>query len=398
MLLQASPSLAQGVDDMKKERTRIEQQIAASKQLLATAEKDIQGQLGKMTVLTEQIRRQQLLVNSLNAEMRAVQAEMKANEQRQRQLERDLTQRKQSYARALRQSTHRNTFAQRLTFLFSAESFRQMYRRARYLHEYSDFQLRQGREIQARQQELEEKQQELKALQAEKQELLVRQQQEQDALAAQRAEQQALVKKLQKKKADIKQEMARQQREYDRLNKEIDRLIAEQIAASQKKKGGSEETGSAKSTTTYKMSAEEVRLSGSFEANKGKLPVPVRGAYMLASHYGINQVEGMKDVKVNNQGVDIRCGEGTTIRTIFDGEVSAVFVIPTRQTYGVLVRHGEYISVYCNLATLTVKQGDKVEANAALGTAGADASGTPLLQFQLRRNQQRLNPEEWIRF
>lgn len=401
LLLQATSSMSQNVNDMKKERTRIEKQIAESKKMLATTEKDVKGQISRMTFLSEQIRQQQALVNSLDAEVKAVNAEMKANEERQRKLESDLAQRKESYAKALKMSTKRNSFENRLTFLFSAESFRQMYRRARYLREYSDFQVRQGREIQEKQKELEEKQKELAALRAEKQELLARQQQERDALASQRAEQQELVKKLQKKQADIKKEMARQQSEYDRLNKEIDRLIAEQIAASQKKKNAGktdEKASEGKSTPTFKMSAEDVKLSGSFEANKGKLPVPVLGPYMLANHYGINQVEGMKDVKVNNQGVDIRCGAGATIRSIFEGEVSAIFVIPTRQTYGVLVRHGEYISVYCNLATLNVKQGDKVKLNTVLGTAGNDVSDEPILQFQLRRNQQRLNPEEWIRF
>lgn len=394
-LLQVSPAVSQSVSEMKKERTRIEKQIAESKKMLATTEKDVKGQISKLNVLTEQIRQQQALVTSLDAEVRAVNNEMKANEERQKQLENNLSQRKQSYAKALKMSSHRNTFENRLSFLFSAESFRQMYRRARYLSEYSHFQVKQGQEIQEKQRELEEKQKELAVLRADKEELLNRQQQERDNLTAKKSEQQAMVKKLQNKQANIKKEISRQQSEYDRLNKEIDRLIAEQIAASQKKKN-TEDTGSG--GNTYKMSAEDVKLSGSFAANKGKLPVPVLGSYMLVAHYGINQVEGMKDVKVNNQGVDIRCGTDATIRSIFEGEVSAVFVIPTRQTYGVLVRHGEYISVYCNLTSLKVKQGDKVKLSTVLGSAGNDASGDPVIQFQLRKNQQRLNPEEWIRF
>lgn len=401
LFLQAIPSMSQSVNDMKMERTRIEKLIAESKKMLATTEKDVKGQLSKMTFLTEQIRQQQALVNTLDAELKAVNDEMKNNEKQQRKLESDLAQRKQSYAKALNTSARQNSFENRLTFLFSADSFRQMFRRARYLREYSDFQARQGREILEKQKELEEKQKELAALRAEKQELLSRQQQERDALTTKRAEQQQLVKKLQKKQTDIKKEMSRQQSQYDRLNKEIDRLIAEQIAASQKKKSAAKTDDKAtkgKGMPTFKMSAEDVKLSGSFEANKGKLPVPVLGPYLLVNHYGINQVEGIKDVKVNNQGVDIRCGAGATIRSIFDGEVSAIFIIPTRQTYGVLVRHGEYISVYCNLVNLNVKQGDKVKLNTVLGNAGNDMSGQPVLQFQLRRNQQRLNPEEWIRF
>lgn len=391
--------MSQNVNDMKAERTRIERQIAESKKMLATTEQDVKGQMRTLNTLSEQIRQQQALINSLDAELKAVNTEMKKCEERQQQLASDLAQRRQSYAKALTMSSHRNTFERRLTFLFSAESYSQMYRRARYLREYSNFQIRMGKEIQAKQEELVAKQEELAKLRTEKQALFDRQQQERDALSAQQSQQQALVKKLQKRQADIKHEITRQQSQYDRLNKEIDRLIAEQIAASQRKRNAGKTDGTKdQGTPTFKMSAEDVKLSGTFAANKGKLPVPVLGPYMLTAHYGINQVEGMKDVKVNNQGVDIRCGAGATIRSIFEGEVSAVFVIPTRQTYGVLIRHGEYISVYCNLSTLNIKQGDKVKANTVLGTAGKDASGEPVIQFQLRKNQQRLNPEEWIRF
>lgn len=398
-LLPYFPAFSQNVNDMKAERARIEQQIAESKKMLATTEQDVKGQMRTLGTLTEQIRQQQALIGSLDAELRAVDADMKTCEERQQQLAADLAQRRQSYAKALTMASHRNTFERRLTFLFTAKSYSQMYRRARYLREYSNFQIRMGKEIQTKQEELAAKQNELIELRAEKQTLRIRQQQERDALAAQQSQQQALVKKLQKQQADIKHEINRQQSQYDRLNKEIDRLIAEQIAASQRKRNTVKKEGTAdQGTPTFKMSAEDVKLSGTFAANKGKFPVPVLGPYMLVAHYGINKVEGMKDVKVNNQGVDIRCGAGATIRSIYEGEVSAIFVIPTRQTYGVLVRHGEYISVYCNLATLNIKQGDKVKLNTVLGTAGKDASGEPIIQFQLRKNQQRLNPEEWIRF
>ena len=119
---------------------------------------------------------------------------------------------------------------------------------------------------------------------------------------------------------------------------------------------------------------------------------------MLLNHYGINQVEGMKDVKLNNLGVDVKCGVGANVRNIFDGEVSTVFEHPTRKTYGVLIRHGNYISVYCNLATTNVHQGQKLKAGATIGTVATDAQGDNILQFQLRKDLQRLNPEQWIKF
>ena len=323
--------------------------------------------------------------------------------------------RKSRYASALSQSLHRNSFENRLLFLLSSDTFRQMYRRMRYLGEYAHFQAQMGREIQAKQQELEEKRAQLTELKASQTELLAQRQHEQQALATQQAEQQALVSRLQKQQATIKSELKRQQSEYDRLDKKIEQLINEQIAASQAKAKAKEKAATAKGKETkkpdtptppaessskvgFKMSADDVKLSGSFQQNKGRLPVPVQGSYMIASHYGIQQMSGMKHVTVNNQGVDLRCSRGATARNIYDGEVSAIFEHPSRKTYGILVRHGNYISVYCNLATLSVRQGDKVKGGAPLGTIHTDPSGESILQFQLRKDLQRLNPEEWIKF
>ncbi|MBP5424979.1 MAG: peptidoglycan DD-metalloendopeptidase family protein [Prevotella sp.] len=407
LLLTSSLSVqAQSVQQLKANRTKLESQISESKKLLATTNKDVKSQVNTLSVLSAQVKEQQALIDALDREVKAVSDTMIILEQHQRELEKELTMRKDSYARALRMATHRNTFENRLSFLFSAETFHQMYRRARYLREYSDFQAKEGREIQLKQEELAEKKKTLEQMHAEKAELLTKRQAEREVLAQKQSSQQAIVKQLQKKQANLKEEIARRQKEHDELDRRINKLIEEQIAASQKKKKektpketpsgntAKKETGS----SSYKMSPEEVKLSGSFVNNKGRLPVPVVGPYLIVSHYGINQVEGMKDVKVNNQGVDIRSKDGATVRSIFSGEVAAVFEYDKRNFYGVLVRHGEYISVYCNLGDVAVRQGQKIQANTPLGTVRTDASGDCILKFQLRRNTQRLNPEEWVRF
>jgi len=405
-LVQTSPSWAQTVQQMKKDRARLEQQINESRKLLASTGKDVKSQLKQLSVLSEQIRQQSELVSRLSNEVKATEEEIKIANETLRQLEGELEKRKQRYASALSQSTHRNSLENRLLFLLSSDTFRQMYRRLRYLSEYSNFQAQQGRDIQARQQELETKRAELETLKESQTELLAKQKSEQQALAAKQTEQKALVGRLQKQQASIKSELTRQQSEYDRLDKRIEQLINEQIKASQAKaKASSSKSKTTKKTDApssakggFKMSADDVKLSGSFQGNKGRLPVPVQGSYMIAAHYGIRQMEGMKHVTVNNQGVDLRCSSGATARSIFDGEVSAIFEHPSRKTYGVLVRHGDYISVYCNLTSPLVRQGDKVKGGTSLGAIHTDTSGETILQFQLRKNLQRLNPEEWIRF
>lgn len=138
------------------------------------------------------------------------------------------------------------------------------------------------------------------------------------------------------------------------------------------------------------MTSVDRKLSGSFEANRGRLPMPITGNYRVVSHFGQYNVEGLKGVKLDNKGINILGQPGARARSIYDGEVSAVFGFSGSMV--VMVRHGSYISVYCNLSSVSVSRGQKVSTRQALGTVGRDN----ILQFQLRHNMSKLNPESWI--
>lgn len=138
------------------------------------------------------------------------------------------------------------------------------------------------------------------------------------------------------------------------------------------------------------MTSVDRKLSGSFEANRGRLPMPITGGYRVVSHFGQYNVEGLKGVKLDNKGINILGQPGARARSIYDGEVSAVFGFSGSMV--VMVRHGSYISVYCNLSSVSVSRGQKVSTRQALGTVGRDN----ILQFQLRHNMSKLNPESWI--
>ena len=138
------------------------------------------------------------------------------------------------------------------------------------------------------------------------------------------------------------------------------------------------------------MTSVDRKLSGSFEANRGRLPMPITGTYRVVSHFGQYNVEGLKGVKLDNKGINILGQPGARARSIYDGEVSAVFGFSGSMV--VMVRHGSYISVYCNLSSVSVSRGQKVSTRQALGTVGRDN----ILQFQLRHNMSKLNPESWI--
>ena len=172
---------------------------------------------------------------------------------------------------------------------------------------------------------------------------------------------------------------------------------AESARIAMEKKARIDEERAAKEVESARKASEEVArlssadrlISGGFEANKGRLPSPLSGG-RIVSHFGQHTVEGLPGVVLDNKGINILGQSGSVARSIYDGVVSAVF--NAGGTMGVLVRHGAYISVYCNLSSVSVSRGQKVSARQTLGTVGRDN----ILQFQLRRERDKLNPEKWI--
>ena len=390
------------VKEMTNQRAKIEQEISESQRLLTSAKKDIDGQLAQLSALTAQIKKQQQYVDRLNADVRAIDKEMKSIEEQLTTLRLELERRREHYSKALQLMANKNSFENRLMFLLSADTFNQMVRRMRYLREYSEFQRKQGEQLVQQQKELDNKQAELEDTRKEKQVLLTKRIEEKKVLDKQMAEQKQLIAGLKKKQKDISNRIAKQQKERNKLNEEIERIIKAEIAAQKKEQKKEEEKtqdtqASGKEMPAYRESSSDKKLTGSFENNKGRLPAPITGPYLITSHYGVNYVEGLKNVKFNNHGVDIQGKEGCSAKAIFDGTVSYVFQhMQNEGSYIVMVRHGQYISAYFNLTNLKVKKGDKVKTNEPLGTICVNATGNYIMQFQLRKDTQSLNPELWL--
>ena len=170
------------------------------------------------------------------------------------------------------------------------------------------------------------------------------------------------------------------------------RIAAERKAAADAKRHKQEVAEAKKKSdeVLYNMSSDDRRISGNFESNRGRLPMPITGGYRIVSHFGQYNVEGLNNVRLDNKGINIQGQAGAQARSIFDGEVSGVFSFGG--TVIVMVRHGSYISVYCNLSSVNVHRGQKVTARQPLGRIGQDN----ILQFQLRKETAKLNPEAWL--
>ena len=190
-----------------------------------------------------------------------------------------------------------------------------------------------------------------------------------------------------RKSAEEKAAAERAAAEAENARREAERQAAADAKAREKEMA---EVKKETKQETYFVSSEDQRITGSFESNRGRLPMPITGPYRIVSHFGQYNVEGLKNVTLDNKGINIKGQPGAQARSIFDGEVSAVFGIGG--IMGVMVRHGSYISVYCNLSSVSVRKGQKVSTRQALGTIGSEN----ILQFQLRKQVAKLNPESWL--
>ena len=189
-----------------------------------------------------------------------------------------------------------------------------------------------------------------------------------------------------KKSAEEKAAAERAAREAEKARLAAERKAKAEAAAREK-----EVAAAKKSVEKVYVSSEDQRLSGNFESNRGRLPMPISGSYQIVHRFGMNHVDDVKGhVTLDKKGIDIKAQPGSPVRCIFDGEVSAVFGYAG--TTVVIIRHGNYLSVYCDLASVSVSRGQKVSTRQTIGRLGSEG----LMQFQLRRGNEKLNPEGWL--
>lgn len=411
------PLMAQSnklIKELESKRGALQKQIAESESLLQTTTKNVGSQLKGLAALTGQIEERKRYILAINSDMDAIDRELVSLERQLNQLQKELKDKKTKYAASVNYLYRNHTIQDKLLFIFSAQTLEQTYRRLRYVREYASYQRMQGEEIQKKQKQINDKRAELTEARKAKENLLKERENEKTTLERQEKEQKALVDNLRKKQRSLQSEINKKRKEANQLNARIDRLIAEEIekarkraeeearreAAARKKAEKTESPSAtkpkAKPLEAYTMNKADRELSGSFASNRGKLPVPVTGPYIITSHYGEYTVPGLRGVKLDNKGIDIQAKPGAQARAVFNGKVAAVFQL--NGLFNILVRHGAYISVYCNLSTASVKADDTVKTGQTLGTIFSDGAdgGRTVLHFQLRREKEKLNPEPWL--
>ena len=399
----AFPLLAQSnrlIKELESKRGALQKQITESETLLKTTKKTVSSQLNGLAALTGQIEERKRYILTINKDVEAIDRELSSLERQLGKLQRDLKDKKKKYESSVQYLYKNRSIEEKLMFIFSARSLAQTYRRLRYVREYATYQRLQGEEVLKKQEQVNKKKAELRQVRTAKTDLLKEREAEKVKLEAQEKEKRTLVTSLQKKQRGLQNEIARKRREANQLNARIDRLIAEEIEKARKRAAEEARREASKNKAapleTYSMSKADRELSGDFANNRGKLPMPISGAYIITSHYGQYAVEGLRNVKLDNKGIDIQGKPGAQARAIFNGKVAAVFKL--NGLFNILIRHGAYISVYCNLSSASVKQGDTVTTKQAIGQVFSDGAdgGRTVLHFQLRREKEKLNPEPWL--
>ena len=295
---------------------------------------------------------------------------------------------KKDYAEMVVKSYKSRSVHSRLMFLFSSENFKQAYKRLQYFEQYKLYQKNQAEIIKSKSLELNQLNAELKLQQDEKKSLIEKNREVNLILEEELKQQNILITDIKKDIGKYRTSINRKQREIEKLDKQIEKLIKEAIAASNKKKGS-------KRSSSFTLTPEAKALAASFESNKGKLPWPVNKGIVKVK-YGTQPSPIDPSIKIRSNGIRIATEPAAKVKAIFKGEVLAIHLVK-RGNPSVLIRHGNYISVYKNLSKIYVKKGQIIETNQEIGQVFTNPnSGESILNFSLFKDGSTQNPMYWI--
>lgn len=278
-----------------------------------------------------------------------------------------------------------------IIYILSSKNFQEAYRRVIYLSNLATMRKEQSAELNKTKHEIQERRDRVDLLKSRTKDLLAKQEKEKEFAVYQKQKQDKLLVSLQAQEKFLKSELQKQQQASEQLNDKIQKIIAQQSEAAKKRtqtkvttKGG------------YAMTKEETTVAGGFEKNKGLLPWPVKGS--ITGSFGKQPHPVLKDVTVNNKGVYITAASGSKATAVYDGTVSQCFSVPGNNN-AVIVRHGNYLTVYANLTDIYVKSGSKVSRGAPIGKIyeDSDDKNKATLFFQVWKEKNLLNPQQWLK-
>ncbi|AIZ64833.1 peptidase m23 [Hymenobacter sp. DG25B] len=404
---------------LEREKRNALRDIRETSRILQQTQQRKEATIGQLNALKEKIAGQQNVINNISSELKYLDSDVRQTETQVQQTQHTLQQLKEEYSRLIYASAKTANSYNRIMFLFASESFNQMLRRLQYVRQYSEVRKAQAAQITDTQEKLNRQLTGLHAKRQEKSSLLSSQLTENRNLLTIKTQQDQVVTQLSRQEQTLRQKLATRQKAVSRLDNLIAQRVREEIAraaraaaakaaaraaaasrgnAPVRSPGSTARNAPAEAeverTDRVTLTPETAVLSSSFADNRGRLLWPV-GRGFIAQRFGKHPHPVLKHVVVENRGVDIQTNSGETVRSVFEGKVLTVASIAGMNNI-VMIQHGEYFTVYAKLRSVSVSEGQHVEARQAIGTVYTDSEGTSEVQFQVWRNSANLNPENWL--
>lgn len=381
-------------EELEREKAEVQARLKEFDAILRQTTATKQSSLGELNALTRQFQTQTRLVNTLDREVRLINQEISETEKKISGLETQLKDLKAEYSRMIYNSSKLNRGLSIVAFVFSSGDFNQLYMRLKYLKQYSDSRKQQAEQIEKLSAELLDQRTLLDQKKADKIAVLSEEQKERAELERLRKGQQGVVNTLSKKEKDIQRQITATKKQQEQLNRMIKQVIEDEIRRAEAEANKANSTSTKKAGTSMPMTPEAAALSSSFAGNKGKLPWPVETGF-VSQGYGTYPHPTLKGIVQDSDGLEIRTQPNSNVRTVFDGTVSKISTIPG---YGltVIIKHGEYFTMYSRLKNISVKVGQSVKAKDTIGQVASNADGQSEVHFQTWKGLQIMDPATWI--
>ena len=413
-VIQPAEAQSKSKKQLEMEKTQLEAEIKRLNADLAKAKKNTKLTNSQLAALNKKIKERNRLIDNINGQLSQLDRQIS---QMTDSISRIQTRRqtlKENYAATVRSLYREYNKLDKWVLLFDTPSYNKALLRTKYFKKYNEYRLEQSAKIKQCERELQDVNEQLQQQRSEQTNLLSQEKRQRDQLTKEQRQKEASVKQSKANEKQLSQQLSKKEAQKRKLQQQIQRLIDEEVrkaaaakAAAAKSvakgstakpsgaKAGSSGTASSKTETTVtdKTLAEDNALSNDFASNKGKLAWPV--AYTsISRNYGLYTHEsGGQNM---NNGIDLVTVEGTNVYAVFKGKVTSVFVCPNG-TKGVIIRHGDYMTVYANMASVSVKQGQQVATRATIGTVASDGDGHGEFSFQLWKVRESQNPRSWLR-
>ena len=430
---------ARTLESVKKDKSSTERQISETSTRLQSNAKELNRQLNRLNSLNADIEARREEAEGLRRHIDSIGSAINVTADSIKILETELEQMRLAYFKAMKGLQPHAGAASDLSFIFSAETFAEAYSRIRYLRQFSAWRERKARQVEDAIDRIAERRSHLTALRHSQDKAYRRAEENRQTLAREQEQSAQMVTQLRKEDTALRRSLDEQKKKAAALDRELDRLIAAEQAriareeeaarrkaekesarnsrqtatagkstsATGKSTSGNEspatgpsakEVASANAHTQTAAATNAAALSGSFAANKGRLLFPVTGKYKVVRRFGRQPHPTLPHVETENSGIDIEVSSGSAARAVFGGKVSAIFKQDGFNSI-VMIRHGQYITIYAGLDNVNVKQGDNVTAGQSIGRIHSDPDdgNRTILHFEIRNERQKLNPLLWVR-